>query len=54
MKCDKHVDFILSEMEAENLSPACLLCILKAWDFSALHYRVAKSATPKYKTIRSK
>lgn len=40
--CDKHRDFNLSEIRAENLSPAChfhTLHTLKTWDFFAVHYR---------------
>jgi len=40
---DKYMDFNLSELGAEeDLSPACRLHILKAWDCSAVHYRAAK------------
>lgn len=41
--CDKHMDFNFSEMGAEDdLPPACHLCILKAWDCSAVLYGAGK------------
>lgn len=43
---DKHMDFNLSEMGAEeDLSPACYFHILKVWDCCAVHYRAAKRLT---------